>query len=202
MATPAKINEANPKVSRRREYLIGVAGLVLTIALCVLVVIYWDDVIKASRYGYLGVFFISILSGATILIPVPGLLVVFTLGSILDPAIVGALAGLGEALGSITIYLAGYGGHRAVEKLETIDHRFIVKFEDWLRRRGAIAVFLMSSIVNPFFYPFVAVAGAMHFGLTRFFFLCWGGKTIKGMGVAYLGYYGLGSLLHWAGIGV
>jgi membrane protein DedA with SNARE-associated domain len=202
MAIPADVDSVNSKAARQREYIIGFTGLALTIALCVLVIIYWDDVISASRYGYLGVFFVSILSGATILIPVPGLLIVFTLGSILHPAIVGALAGLGEAFGSITIYLAGYGGHRAVEKLETIDHRFIIKFEDWLRQRGTIAVFLMSSIFNPFFYPFVAIAGAMHFSLAKFFFLCWGGKTIKGMGVAYLGYYSLGSLLNWAGIGV
>jgi membrane protein DedA with SNARE-associated domain len=130
------------------------------------------------------------------------LLVVFTLGSILEPAIVGALAGLGEAIGSIAVYLTGYGGHRAIKKLETIDHRLTPKFERWIHRRGSIAVFLMSSIINPLFFPFVAVAGAMHFSLTKFFFLCWAGKTIKGIGVAYLGFYGLGSVLRLIGIGV
>ncbi len=202
MASSTITNETEKRGSRRREYLLGALGLILTVALCVLVVVYWDYIVRASRYGYLGVFFISILSGATIIIPVPGLLVVFTLGSILEPVIVGALAGLGEALGSITIYLTGYGGHRAVEKLEVVEHHYVIKFEDWLRRRGSIAVFLMSSILNPFFYPFVVVAGAIHFGLVRFFFLCWAGKTIKGIGVAYLGYYGLGSILHSIGVGV
>lgn len=189
-------------VFRKREYLIGTLGLVLTLALCALVIVYWDYIHRAAQYGYLGVFFISILTGVTVLIPVPGLLVVFTLGSILEPAIVGALAGFGEALGSIFIYLTGYGGHTALEKLETIDHRFTTRFENWIRSHGIIAVFFMSSIVNPLFFPFVAVAGAMHFGLTKFFLLCWAGKTIKGMAVAYLGYYGLGSILHWIGIGV
>lgn len=202
MASPTGLIETGKKVSRRREYLLGALGLVLTLAFCALVIVYWDHVTKAEEYGYLGVFLISILSGATVLIPVPGILVVLTLGSISEPAIVGALAGLGEAIGSITIYLTGYGGHRVVEKLETVEHHYTIKFEDWLRRRGSIAVFLMSSILNPFFYPFVAVAGAIHFGLARFFFLCWAGKTLKGMGVAYLGYYGLGSILRWTGVGV
>jgi len=43
---------------------------------------------------------------------------------------------------------------------------------------------------------------AMHFGLPKFFFVCWAGKTVKGMAVAYPGYYGLGSILRWTGIGV
>src|SRR4030042_1873823 len=202
MANPAGITEENKKSSRKREYIVSAIGLVLILALCVLVIIYWDYIQRAGRYGYLGVFIVSIITGGTILIPVPGLLVVFTLGSILEPYIVGALAGIGEAIGSIIIYLTGYGGHSGVKKLEAIDNRFTVKFEDWLRRRGSIAVFAMSSIINPLFFPFTAIAGAMRFGLPKFFFLCWAGKTIKSMAVAYLGYYGLGSILRWTGIGV
>jgi len=202
MADRGGKTEENRKSSRKREYLISAIGLVLVLALCALVIIYWDYIQRAGRYGYLGVFIISIVTGGTILIPVPGLLVVFTLGSILEPYIVGALAGLGEAIGSIFIYLTGYGGRSGVKKLEKIDNRFTVKFEDWLHRRGSIAVFVMSSIINPLFFPFTAIAGAMRFGLPKFFFVCWAGKTVKGMAVAYLGYYGLGSILHWIGIGV
>ena len=202
MADPGGKTEENRKSSRKREYLVSAIGLVLVLALCVLVIIYWDYIQRAGRYGYLGVFIISIVTGGTILIPVPGLLVVFTLGSILEPYIVGALAGIGEAIGSIFIYLTGYGGRSGVKKLEKIDNRFTVKFEDWLHRRGSIAVFVMSSIINPLFFPFTAIAGAMRFGLPKFFFVCWAGKTVKGMAVAYLGYYGLGSILHWIGIGV
>jgi membrane protein DedA with SNARE-associated domain len=202
MANSTGITLATRKDSRIHDYLIGIVGLALTLALCALAIIYWDEVQDAGHYGYLGVSIISIFSGVTVLIPIPGLLVVFTMGSILEPSIVGACAGLGEAVGSIVIYLTGYGGHTVIEKLETIDQRFTAKFETWIRRRGDLTVFFMSSIINPLFFPFVAIAGAMHFGLTRFFLLCWAGKTIKGLGVAYLGYYGLGSILRWAGIGV
>lgn len=202
MENSTGMSEPSKKVSRKHEYIIGAAGLVGTLAICALVVVYWDHVHKAAQYGYLGVFLINILTGATAFIPVPGLLVVFTLGSILEPAIVGALAGFGEAIGSIAIYFTGYGGRTVIKKLETIDHRLTPKFEKWIRRHGYITVFLMSSIVNPLFLPFTAVAGAIHFGLAKFFFLCWAGKTIKGMGVAYLGFYGLGSVLRLIGIGV
>jgi len=183
--------------SRKREYIIGGVALTLTIASCVAVVFYWDYVRQAQHYGYFGAFVISILAGATVFVPIPGILVVFTLGSVLNPALIGIVSGLGEAIGSIGIYLSGWGGQKAVQNL---NHQFVDKFTDWIRRRGEIAVFLMSAILNPLFYPFAAIAGMLRFGLVKFFFLCWGGKALKNMAIAYLGYFGLRSILRWVGV--
>ncbi len=44
MASPTGLIETDKKVSRRREYLLGALGLVLTLAFCALVIIYWDQV--------------------------------------------------------------------------------------------------------------------------------------------------------------
>jgi membrane protein DedA with SNARE-associated domain len=183
--------------SRKREYIIGGVALALTIACCIAVVIYWDYVRQAQHYGYLGAFVISILAGATVFVPIPGVLVVFTLGSVLNPALVGIVSGLGEAIGSIGIYLSGWGGQKAVQN---INSKFVDRFADWIRRRGEIAVFLMSAILNPLFYPFTAIAGMLRFGLVKFFFLCWAGKSLKNMAIAYLGYFGLRSMLRWVGV--
>jgi membrane protein DedA with SNARE-associated domain len=183
--------------SRKREYIIGALALGLTIAACVAVVLYWDYVKQVEQYGYLGVFTISVLAGATVLVPIPGILVVFTLGSVLNPALVGIVSGMGEAVGSIGIYLSGWGGQKAVQNL---NHKMVNRFVDWIRRRGEIAVFLMSAILNPLFYPFTAIAGMLRFGLVKFFFLCWGGKTVKNTIIAYLGFFGLRSVLRWVGV--
>ena len=191
MAAPVK------RESRKREYIIGGVALALTIASCVAVVFYWDYVSQASHYGYLGAFIISILAGATVFVPIPGVLVVFTLGSVLNPALVGIVSGLGEAVGSIGVYLSGWGGQKAIQNL---NHKFVDRFTDWIRRRGEIAVFLMSAMLNPLFYPFTAIAGMLRFGLVKFFFLCWAGKAIKNMAIAYLGYFGLRSILKWVGV--
>jgi membrane protein DedA with SNARE-associated domain len=191
MAMPAKTE------SRKREYIIGGVALALTIASCVAVVFYWDYIRQAQHYGYFGAFVISILAGATVFVPIPGILVVFTLGSVLNPALVGVVSGLGEAVGSIGIYLSGWGGQKAVQNL---NHRYFAKFNDWIRNRGEIAVFLMSAILNPLFYPFTAIAGMLRFGLVKFFFICWGGKAVKNMAIAYLGYFGLRSILRWVGV--
>jgi len=183
--------------SRKREYVIGALALVLTIALCVVVVLYWDYIRQAEQYGYFGAFVISVLAGATVFVPIPGILVVFTLGSVLNPALVGVVSGLGEAVGSIGIYLSGWGGQKAVQNL---NQKLVNRFVDWIRRRGEIAVFLMSAILNPLFYPFTAIAGMLRFGLVKFFFLCWGGKAIKNTAIAYLGYFGLRNVLRWVGV--
>lgn len=185
--------------SRLKGFLISGAALAVTIGLCCAVVIFWDFIQSAREYGYAGVFIISVFAGGTIFVPVPGLLVVFTLGSILHPAIVGAAAGLGEAIGSMTIYLTGYGGHGT---LKTYTPRFASKFESWINHHGGLSIFLMSAIINPLFYPFTIIAGMLRFGFIKFFFLCWGGKTIKNCAVAYIGYFGLGSILRLFGIGV
>jgi membrane protein DedA with SNARE-associated domain len=183
--------------SRKREYIVGGIALALTIALCVAVVLYWDYIREAEQYGYLGAFVISVFAGATVIVPIPGILLVFTLGSVLNPALVGVVSGLGEAVGSIGIYLSGWSGQKAVQNL---NNKLMNRFVGWLRRRGEIAVFLMSAILNPLFYPFTALAGMLRFGLAKFFFLCWAGKTIKNTVIAYLGYFGLRSILRWVGV--
>ena len=183
--------------SRILRYITGSVAVVVIVGLCVTAVIFSDDLGRIQEYGYLGVFIICIFAGGTVIVPVPGLLVVFTMGSILHPAIVGIAAGLGEAIGVITIYLAGSTGHGMLEK---VSNRLVVRFTRWIHRYSVLAVFLMSAIINPLYYPFALMAGALRFGLPRFFIPCWAGKTLKNTAVAYLGFFGFGSLLGWLGV--
>lgn len=185
--------------SRKTDYIVSGLALAITLAVCVAVVVYWRYVIQAKQYGYLGAFVISVLAGGISLVPIPGLLAVFTLGSVLNPVIVGITSGLGEALGSVGVYLTGWGGQRAVRNL---NERFYTRFQDLIHRRGSLAVFFMSAVLNPLFYPFTAIAGMLRFGLVKFFFVCWGGKSVKNIIVASLGYFGLGAILRWIGVGV
>jgi len=183
--------------SRKKQYIIGGLALALTIASCIAVIFYWDYISQVQHYGYLGAFVISVLAGATVFVPIPGVLIVFTLGSVLNPALVGIISGLGEAIGSIGVYLSGWGGQKAIQNL---NHQFVDRFTHWIRQRGEIAVFLMSATLNPLFYPFTAIAGMLRFGLVKFFFLCWAGKSLKNTAIAYLGYFGLRSILRYVGV--
>jgi len=55
-------------------------------------------------------------------------------------------------------------------------------------------------VLNPLFYPAALTAGALKFGIRRFFLICWAGKTIKGISVAAAGYWGLAGLLKALGV--
>jgi membrane protein DedA with SNARE-associated domain len=58
----------------------------------------------------------------------------------------------------------------------------------------------MAAMINPLYYPFAVLMGVLRFGLGRFFLMTWAGRTVKNMFLAYLGYFGLRSVLQWLGL--
>ncbi len=192
------------KGSKKTAYILGIVGVVATLLMAIAVIYYWEMVRALEEYGYVGAFLISILGGATIIVPVPMLAVVFALGGVMKYTwLVGVAAGLGETLGALTIYLTGYGGGVALYssrhgKIQAAYERLMGLME----RKGSITLFLLSAIVNPFFYPAALTAGALRFGIRKYFLICFVGKTIKGMTVVYAGYWGLRGLLRMLGMPV
>lgn len=187
------------QVQRRRsarDYALLAASIVLTVAFCVLVIVYWQEFVRFSKYGYIGVFIVSFLGDVTLFVPVPNLLIVFTLGGVLNPVLVGLIAGAGEATGSMVVYVTGLSSAKA---LHALDHLVMDRFRAWIKTRGAISVFIMSAIFNPLFYPFTAVAGMMHFGWWRFLLLCLAGKSLKNVLLATAGYFGVKTLIELVG---
>jgi len=182
-----------------RDIIISVFAFAITIGLLVWTGLNWNYVDSFRQFGYLGLFILGILTGAVSFIPIPGLLAVFSLGSILIPPFVGLAYGLGEATGSMLIYFEGYSGSHAIKK---INNRVMDKMEQWLREHGAGTVLVMSALINPFYLPFTALAGMMRYGVVKFFLLCFIGKSIKNIIIAYLGFFGLGSLLKLIGVPV
>jgi len=190
--------------SRKTAYILGVTGAVASLLMAGAVIYFWEFVHALKGYGYLGAFLISILGGATIIIPVPMLAVVFALGGVMKyPLLVGVAAGLGESVGALTIYMTGYGGGRALYdskhgKIQAAYSRLM----NLMERRGSLTLFILSAVLNPFFYPAGLAAGALRFGIRRYFLICSAGKTIKGLTVAYCGYWGLRGLLRMLGMPV
>lgn len=182
--------------------MLGIIGVILTLLMAAAVVYYRQAIEGLGAYGYLGAFIISVMGGATIIIPIPMLAVVFALGGVLKYTwLLGLVSGLGETVGALTIYMTGYGGGAAIAKgvhgkLQVAYERMIAQME----KRGSWTLFLLSSVINPFFYPAALAAGALRFSVVKYFIVCWAGKTIKGMTVAYAGYYGLRGILRALGV--
>ena len=181
----------------KREALIGGLSLAVTITLCILIIQHRSYLDQIAQYGYIGCFVINILASGTLVMPGLGMIFTFTLGGVLNPAIVGAVAGIGEALGAVSAYFTGYSGRGLFRNTNS---GFYIRFSDMLHRHGSKGVFFMASIINPFYYPFAVFLGMLRFGLTRFFLATWAGRTIKNMILAYLGYFGLRSILQWLGL--
>ena len=77
--------------------------------------ILWSQGI-AETWGYIGIFLISLVGSASIVFPIPAFAVIFVFGGILNPFLVGLIAGIGCAIGELTGYLLGLGGHKVIKK--------------------------------------------------------------------------------------
>jgi len=147
---------------------------VIAIAISVSVFVISDHLDRFELYGYPGIFVLSLLSSATIVVPAPGLAVVSIMGTVLNPLIVGLCAGTGDALGELTGYLAGYSGRAVVEN--QMQYERVVR---WTKRHGLWVIFVLSVIPNPLFDLAGIAAGALKVPVPRFLLVCWIGKTIK-----------------------
>jgi membrane protein YqaA with SNARE-associated domain len=188
-------------------YFLGIFGIVATIAMAVAVVYYNEQLNQLRHWSYLGAFVISILGGATIIIPVPMLAVVFALGGAMhDPwhvALMGFAAAMGELIGALTIYMTGHGAGRVI--IENKHGRIQTAYEKLLglmERKGPIVLFIVASVINPFFYPAALAAGALRFGIWKYSIIVLAGKIIKCMTVVYAGYYGLKGIFRAIGIDI
>jgi membrane protein YqaA with SNARE-associated domain len=153
--------------------------------------VYFRDRLKElERYGYAAVFLVGLVSNATLILPVPGLAVSSVMGGVLNPWIVGLVGGVGQALGELTGYLAGYSGQTLVDGNPTYN-----RLTRWMQRYGALTIFVLAVIPNPVFDLGGMAAGSLRFPLWKFLASCTAGKVIKNIAFALAGYYGITLLL-------
>lgn len=175
---------------RHRLLLFRILALLTVVGISIFVYSIRDKAEQLQGYGYLGIFLVAFLAYATVLLPAPGIAVVFTWGSVFHPAGIALAAGAGAALGELSGYLAGYSGQAVIEKVAI--HQRLTGF---MQRKGSLAVLVLSALPNPFFDLAGAAAGALKMPLCKFLFWCWIGETIKMLIFAYAGATSLGELI-------
>ncbi len=178
--------EASRTGSRRTVRIQRLGALLAVVLITLGAFLLRDRLAHYERYGYLGVFITSLVATATVVVPVPGLAIVYVGGSIWNPLLVGLVAGVGDAIGEGTAYLAGYAGQGLVE-----DSTLYMRFERWMHQNGFLTVLILSAIPNPFFDMAGIAAGASGFSAKRFFLATWIGKTIKDVTIALAGFYSI-----------
>jgi membrane protein YqaA with SNARE-associated domain len=158
--------------------------LVITVVIALSVGIFAlrDRFAEMAAVGYPGIFLVSLLSSATIILPAPSLALVFAMGSALPWPLVGLAAGAGEALGELTGYAAGVSGRAVIE-----NQRAYARLERWMQRRGGITILVLSIIPNPLFDLAGIAAGTLKYPLWRFLLIALVGKSVKTSLVAWGG---------------
>ena len=165
----------NSLLTKERRVMLGrIMALFVVIALSVFVFSIRDQAEELAVYGYPGIFVLSFLAYATVLLPAPGVAVVFTMGSIFDPVGVALAAGTGAALGELSGYLAGFSGQAVVERADMYE-----RLTRWMKKNGSLTIFLLAAIPNPFFDLAGVAAGSLKMPVVRFFIFCWMGEVVK-----------------------
>ena len=181
----------------RREYTILLAVGLLVSVLALLFFFLNLDLKELKRFGYLGIFLISLVGSASVALPLPGAAVVVGSGQFVDGVagipfflLVGLTASLGETIGELTGYLAGVGGKVVIE-----DRPIYHRLDRWMRRHGIMTMFVLSVIPNPVFDVGGFLAGAVRMPLWRFLVTVFVGKLIKNCVLAFLGDAGLEAII-------
>ncbi len=182
---------AKPKLSGFALNVLRVLALLAVIAISIYIYSIRNHADQFAKYGYPGIFLISILANATVLLPAPGVAVVFAMGGVFNPFIVGIVAGAGAAIGELSGYAAGFSGQVVAERTRLYD-----RIEHWMEHYGTLTIFILAAIPNPFFDLAGMAAGALKMPLQKFLAACLFGKIIKMWIFAYAGAYSISWLLN------
>ena len=145
-----------------------------------------------QSYGYFGAFMISVLGSVVPFLPVPYLIPIVLMARILDPLVLGVVAGVGGALGKITSYLLGRFGRRFLSEERRRRTAILGKA---IERYGVVAVFLFALTPLPDDVIYIPV-GLTGLSIVRFMIANMMGKIILSWIVAYAGrlYFDLAEL--------
>lgn len=175
----------NGELTRWQRTLMLVAVVVATL---IGVVAWATGWLEADQVGYPGIFFINLVGSASLILPVPGAAaacLVSTPGSGLNPLAVGILAGIAQALGESTGYLAGKSGQSLA--MRSRHYRTVHR---WMGRAGVPALFLFAIVPNPFFDLAGVAAGSLGYPYRRFLAVVLAGKVLRSIAVSYVCFYG------------
>jgi membrane protein YqaA with SNARE-associated domain len=171
------VSEAESRVTRNQEIAITpqkrswirpmlVAAIAIALNIIAYLIIPPDLAYRLGALGYIGVFLITLISNATIVVPIPYFGLVAALSPGLSMVGVGIAGALGSVIGESVSFFVGRSGRGVVEQ---------TRFYRWVQRqlehpwRAFVVLFALSAPPNPAFDVAGLTAGAM--GLPYWIFL-------------------------------
>ena len=182
---PAK-SQSQPKTISLRTKILRVVAILAVIGLTLYTYTIRDRVEEFQAFGYPGIFVIALIANATILLPAPGAAIIYAMGAVFNPWLVGLAAGSGGAIGEMSGYLAGFSGQAMVERTDIYD-----RIKPWVEKYGGWAILVLSAIPNPLFDVAGVAAGIAKMPIQTFLFFVWVGQLIKMTMFALAGKYSI-----------
>jgi uncharacterized membrane protein YdjX (TVP38/TMEM64 family) len=170
------------KLSGWRLTVVRVVVFLVVIGLTVLLFINRDRVRELEALGYPGIFLLSLLSNATLILPVPGVLFTSAMGAVFNPLWVALASSTGATIGELSGYLAGFSGQGVIE-----NKKWYTRVTEWMKKYGGITVLVLAFVPNPVFDIAGMVAGALRMPIWKYLLFSWIGKTGKMLIFAYGG---------------
>jgi membrane protein YqaA with SNARE-associated domain len=137
------------------------------------------------QFGYLGVFFVSFIGAASIIVPIPYTFVILwlSMSGSMNPLLLAIAGGTGSAIGEFSGYVLGYYGRNIIGKERQRKMNYMVKI---LNRYGPIAIFLFALTPLPDDLLFIPL-GILRYSFIKAFIPCFLGKLLMCGILAYGG---------------
>jgi len=178
-----------PGSSRFLTNLLRILALFAVVGITLYIYSIRHRVEEFQQFGYPGIFLIALLANATVLLPAPGVAVIYAMGAIFNPFGVGLAAGLGGTFGELSGYLAGFSGQAVVERMDVYN-----RIKPWVDKYGGWTILVLSAIPNPFFDVAGIAAGIARMPLQTFLIFAGIGQLIKMTAFALAGHYSISFL--------
>jgi membrane protein DedA with SNARE-associated domain len=151
--------------------------------------------------GLASVFLTNLVSTATLFVPVPGITAAANLLIIAEaersrhPWLIGVTGGAGMAIGEFTAYYAGAAGAHAARRhqlrvpgrMRPAAERIWRAVQALMHRWGALTLFVLAAIPDPFFEIAGVTAGSVGMPVRRYFIAVLAGCIVRGLTLAYAG---------------
>jgi membrane protein DedA with SNARE-associated domain len=186
VSTATTMPGADQKQNSAATNALRILALVAVIGITVYIFSIRDRVEQFEKFGYGGIFLVALLANATVLLPAPGVAVIYAMGAIFNPFGVALAAGTGGALGELSGYLAGFSGQGVIERMDVYE-----RIKPWVDKYGGWAILVLSAIPNPLFDVAGIAAGISKMPLRTFLFFTWVGQLIKMSLFALAGHYSI-----------
>jgi membrane protein YqaA with SNARE-associated domain len=190
------ITETGPAAAAGKKALwrrlLPAASIVAVVAVMAVLYLERAHVAALGNWGYVGAFLIGLIGNATVILPMPSLLLLFALAVSFNPVLIGVVGAAGGTIGELTGYALGLSGRYMVK-----NNRMMRLTRVWMKRWGSFAIFLFALIpLLPMDIAGIA-AGIVRFKVWKFLLAVFLGKAIL-YALATLGsVWGWTFVSHW-----